>query len=277
MVICKKTENKRAIAYLRVSTSTQVEKGQGLDDQQKQIIDYCKSNNIDIIDTKIDAGISGTNENRNGLYEALDILENNEADYIIVRDIGRLWRDIYNQAYVMKKLEETNKDFISIEEPNLNMENLKNDPSQYLVNTIMQAIANYQRMEIKRKLAHGRQTKASKGEKACGVAPIGYKWDKETNTIVIDNEAAEVVKDIFKQYQELKTLGKLQKYCIKMGYKTQQDKEFSKQALKNILTNTFYKGIVKHGDIEREGNQPIIINKITFGKIQSLLKSNSNI
>jgi DNA invertase Pin-like site-specific DNA recombinase len=275
--MCKKTENKKVVAYLRVSTSTQVEKGQGLDDQQKQIIDYCKNNNINIVSIKVDSGISGTNENRTGLYEALDMLENNEADYIIVRDIGRLWRDIYNQAYVMKKLEECGKDFISIEEPNANMESLKNDPSQYLVNTIMQAIANYQRMEIKRKLAHGRQTKANKGDKACGIAPLGYKWNKETNTIIIDDETSMIVKDIFKQYQELKTLGKLQKYCNKMDYKTQQGKEFSKQSLKNILTNDFYKGIIRHGDIEKEGNQPIIINKITFGKVQSLLKSNSNL
>lgn len=272
-----KNKNKKVVAYLRVSTSTQVEKGQGLDDQKKQIADYCRNNNLEIIDYKVDAGISGTNENRAGLYEALDLLEAKGAEYIIVRDIGRLWRDIYNQAYVMKKLEETGTDFISIEEPNANMENLKNDPSQYLVNTIMQAIANYQRMEIKRKLSHGRTTKASKGDKACGVAPLGYKWDSTNNTITIDESEADIVRDIFKQYQELDSLGKLAKYCNKMDYRTKQGKEFSKQSLKIILTNDFYKGIIRHGDIEKQGNQPIIINKIVFGKIQSQLSKNSNV
>ncbi|MFV3062183.1 recombinase family protein, partial [Clostridium botulinum] len=61
------------------------------------------------------------------------------------------------------------------------------------------------------------------------------------------------------------------------GYKTNRNKNFSKQAIKDILENDFYKGIVTHGDIKKEGNQPILINKIVFGKVQSLLKKNSNL
>jgi DNA invertase Pin-like site-specific DNA recombinase len=133
----------------------------------------------------------------------------------------------------------------------------------------MELLDQYDRMSISLKLAKGRRTKAKSGNKACGTAPIGYKWDNDS--IVVDGEKADVVKTIFSKYLELKSLGKVKNYLDENNITTNANKSFSRQSIKNILENEFYKGMVTHGDIKTTGTHEVLINKITFGKVQSLL------
>ncbi|MFV3120476.1 recombinase family protein, partial [Clostridium botulinum] len=177
------------------------------------------------------------------------------------------------KVLIRREIERAKADIISIEQPTYSIYN--KEPNDFLINGMMELLDQYERMSIALKLAKGRRTRAKSGNKACGVAPIGYKWDN--NKIILDDEVAPVVELIFKKYLELKSLGKVKKYLDIEGYKTNRNKNFSKQAIKDILENDFYKGIVTHGDIKKEGNQPILINKIVFGKVQSLLKKNSNL
>jgi len=112
----------------------------------------------------------------------------------------------------------------------------------------------------------------------CGNAPIGYKWKHEgvqKPLVITDKERALIVNEIFRSYLELKSLGKVQSYLQEQGYKTQQGKKFSTMSIRNILTNCFYLGEVKHFDINVKGQHDALINKITFGKVQSQLKRNN--
>ena len=56
----------RAIAYVRVSTSEQAEHGHGLEAQESAIAEYCKRENLRLVDIESVEGISGSNglENR---------------------------------------------------------------------------------------------------------------------------------------------------------------------------------------------------------------------
>jgi len=66
---------------------------------------------------------------------------------------------------------------------------------------------------------------------------------------------------------------KVKALFTKSGYLTKSNKEYNIQALIDILSNDFYTGIVRHGDLKKEGTHKPLINKITFGKVQSKLKS----
>ena len=80
------------------------------------------------------------------------------------------------------------------------------------------------------------------------------------------------MQDIFEQYIKLKSLAKLKSYCDSKNYKTSTGKDFSKQALKNIIENDFYIGIVTYAGKKTNGEHEPIIEKTIFGVANEVLK-----
>ena len=65
---------------------------------------------------------------------------------------------------------------------------------------------------------------------------------------------------------------KLKDYCDTKGYKTSTGRSFSKQALKIIIENDFYMGIVTYGGKKTVGEHEIIIQEDVFRKANNILK-----
>lgn len=252
-------------AYYRVSTKTQAEKN-GTEMQKDVVRRFCEDKGIVIEQSFEDEGISGTIENRDGLLECMANLE--PADRILVQNTSRLWRKDTVKVFVVRELQKIGADVISIEQPNYTI--YEKDPSNKFFNAIMEALDEYDRDIIAMKLAKGRRARAKSGNKPCGTAPYGYKW--QGNEIVIDFNNNLIVQDIFGQYIELKSLAKLKAYCDSKEYKTSTGKDFSKQALKNIIENDFYIGIVTYAEKKTTGEHQPIVEKSVFDKANEILK-----
>lgn len=252
-------------AYYRVSTQTQAEQN-GIEMQVAEVEKYCKENEIVISGVFKDEGISGTRSDRDGLSDLLATLE--KGDKVLVQNTSRLWRNDSVKVMVHHEMKKCGADIISIEQKTYSI--YSKDPNDFLFNGMMELLDQYERMTISMKLAKGRKARAKTGNKPCGTAPYGYKWQGKEIAIDFNNNL--VVQDIFNQYIELKSLAKLKKYCDEKGYKTSTGKDFSKQALKNIIENDFYIGIVTYAGKKVDGEHERMIDKNIFDVANDILK-----
>lgn len=252
-------------AYYRVSTQSQVEQN-GIEMQIAEVKKYCKEKDITLAGEFKDEGISGTRFDRDGLAELLSVLQ--DGDKVLVQNTSRLWRDQIVAALVQIELTKKDCDIISIEQPTFSV--YDDDPNNFLINFLMQGLDQWERMSIKTKLAKGRKARAKTGNKPCGNAPIGYRWNG--NKIEIDYNNHLIVQDIFNMCLKHKgNLSQIMRDCMDKGYKTTRGKDFSVQAIKNILKNDFYIGIVTYADKKIAGEHEPIIEKPIFEKANEIL------
>jgi site-specific DNA recombinase len=127
---------------------------------------------------------------------------------------------------------------------------------------MMELLDQYQRLEIALKLSRGRKKKAHQGGYSGGRAAYGYKAEKSKRALQIDNEQAEVVKTIFslKEDNPIMSLSQIASIINSKGYRTAQNKLFTKVQIKRILDRkSLYSGIYKYGQIQAKGEYTAII------------------
>ncbi|QSO48416.1 recombinase family protein [Alicyclobacillus mengziensis] len=259
----------RAIGYVRVSTTTQVMKGQGIKTQETAIIDYCKRNQLELVNVFRDEGVSGTVVNREGLTDLLDSLR--EYKKVVVLNTSRLWRSDTVKVLVHRELKKFEADIVSIEQPSYSI--YTKDPSDFLINGMMELLDQYERLSIALKLSKGRRTKVRNGVKGCGRAPLGFVW--RSAQIEVDEESASIVKLIFRKYLELQSVDRVLSYLDEHGFTTPKGTPFRKQSIVDILKNDFYIGTLRHGDLVLKGTHTQLVSSVVFGKVQAQLKRNN--
>lgn len=255
------------IGYIRVSTIGQVKDGYSLDYQRDEIKTFCKKQGWNLLETFIDAGISGAKVDeealeveREGFQDMLTRISASKVDFVVVLNTNRLWRSDIVKVLVHRELKKYSVDVKSIEQPNYSIH--RKDPNDFLVNGLMELLDEYQRMEIAMKLGRGRNMKARQGKYAGGRAAFGYSAKKGQKYLVINHEEAKVIKRLFELRSKFPdwSLSKLANQLNSEDYSTRQGKKFTKVQVKRILDRReFYKGIYKYGDIEAKGvHEPIL-------------------
>jgi len=91
----------KTIAYIRVSTDKQADKGHSLEAQQEKIEAYAKLYDLELIDTVIEAE-SAKNLNREGLQGALELLKSGKAEALIVVKLDRLTRSVADLGHLIE-------------------------------------------------------------------------------------------------------------------------------------------------------------------------------
>ena len=254
-------------AYYRVSTESQVEKN-GIQMQIDVVTRYAAEHGIEIAGVYKDEGISGTKEDREGLYELLATME--DGDRVIVQNTSRLWREDNVKVFVHRALKKIHGDVLSVENERYTI--YKKDPQDKFFNAIMEALDELDRDMIAMKLAKGRKAKARRGGKSCGIAPYGYRWDGRD--IVPDESTAYRVKAMFTEYvNSYGSYTAVARLCKNNGWKTSRGNDFSINSVHNILKNDFYVGVVTWNGAKSEGTHERLIDESLFNEAQRYIGS----
>jgi site-specific DNA recombinase len=120
--------------------------------------------------------------------------------------------------------------------------------------TIFAGMAQYVKDRILAGARAGMKRKAERGEWTGGPMTFGYRIKEEVDTngkrrngrLVIDNSAAAIIRDIYKQVATGKSGPEVARYLDKTGVPTPRQNingKWTKDGVRGIITNTMYKGV----------------------------------
>lgn len=183
--------------YIRLSKEDENEgPSESVTNQQSLLRDFVKKHKLSVYDTYIDDGFSGTNFDRPAFMRMIADIESKKVNMVITKDLSRLGRDyIMTGHYMERYFPENQVRFISLLDGiDTGVESTANDITPF------RAIMNdMYAKDISKKIKSVKRDKQRKGQFIGGKALYGYKMHPtEKNKIVIDEEAAEVVRYIFR-------------------------------------------------------------------------------
>ena len=195
-------ENYSAALYLRLSKEDDKKGGMKIEDDsesiknQKALLEnFAKEQNINIYDIYIDDGYSGTSFQRPDFERMLSDIGAKKINMVLTKDMSRLGRDYIDTGFYMERyFPEHNVRYISLLDGiDTGADNYTDDIAPF------KAIFNdYYAKDISKKITSVKRDKQKKGLFIGGKAPFGYKKSStEKNVIVIDEPAAEIVREMF--------------------------------------------------------------------------------
>ena len=198
MKTANKTPKGITALYCRLSRDDGAEgDSNSIANQKKLLTKYAKEHGFDSFKIYVDDGYTGTNFDRPGFEAMLDDMEMGYISTVIVKDSSRLGRDYLKVGYYTEHyFPEHDIRFIAI---NDGVDSLNNEDDFGAFRNVMNEM--YAK-DISRKIRSSHKLRGSAGE-PLAPPPYGYIKDPENKKRwIIDEEAAEIVRDIFKMCLE---------------------------------------------------------------------------
>ena len=230
---------KRVAAYCRVSTDSE-DQLQSYHSQVKYYTDLINENSDwTMAGVYADEAITGTQiDKRLDFQRLINDCMNGDIDMVITKSISRFARNTLDTLKYVRRLKEINV-AVFFEEENINT--LTMDGELLLV--ILSSVAQQEVENISANVKKGLKMKMQRGELVGFHGCLGYDYDKESKTISINEDEAEIVRYIFKRYLEGAGGSVIAGELENLGYKSPRgSSKWSATTVLGIIKNEKYKG-----------------------------------
>ena len=247
--------------YIRLSKEDEEKEkyseSESIQNQRALLMQYIKENKLNFIAEYVDDGVSGTSFDRPGFNKMIEDIENGRINMVITKDLSRLGRNYVQSGYYTETyFPEHNVRYIAIlDNIDTAIDSANNDiaPFKSILNEMYAK-------DTSKKINSVLQSKRKQGE-YLGTAPYGYKKDPENKYhLIVDEEAARVVKLIFDKYLEGYGTMQIADYLSEQKIPIPSDYNKKKRGTKSItyglwaqstvrfiLSNEIYTGTVIQG------------------------------
>lgn len=306
----------RAADYLRLSKedgdssfSAKKQESDSISSQRALIEGYvAKCPDIELVAEYVDDGYTGTNFDRPDFKKMMAAVERGEINCIIVKDLSRFGREYIDAGqYIEKIFPQKGVRFIAI---NDHYDSIgASGTGDGLIVPFKNLINDSYSRDISIKVRSNLDTKRRRGEFIGNFAVYGYQRDPEDkNRLVVDEDAAEVVREIFRWKIEgvnsMKIADRLNERGVlcpaaykkakgsryATSFQTRQQALWSHVSIRRILTNEVYCGVLVQGRrttanykvkkviqkdecdwVRIEGTHEAIIDHAQFNLVQRLM------
>ena len=298
------TRKWRVWIYYRLSRDDDKEMN-SLKNQRRILLDYIDRYGHEFAGESFDDNVSGMTFDRDGIEEIYQAASENKMDVVLVKDLSRLGREKIQTAMFIEYLRTHNIRVISVSD---NTDSFNEDDEMHM--EMVQLMNHLYAKDVAKKVRVGYRQK-QKDEGVCNMPPMGYYKDKNTNEIIIMEEPANIIKEIYMMYldgygfkaiaEKLNKDGKKSpSYYQKLYNNKKQGYNkpsitfkylWDSTAVKRVLINEFYTGtlichieesnkvkkirrkVPKDEQFRHENYAPAIIPKDVWDKVQMLIES----
>lgn len=258
------TKKNKAAIYVRVSTQGQVDEGYSLEEQIDLLTNYCEMKNWTLYDVYVDPGISGKNMHRPEIERLTRDAKRKLFDIVLIYDLKRLGRSQKENIVLVEDV--FNKNGIRLVSFTENFD--ASTPVGKMVFGMLSAYAELDRANIAERMLMGKIGRAKAGKAmSWGMPPFGYTYNKETESLELDESKAPIVEMIFSEYLKGASVNQIVKKLNSMSYNG-KDYNWKHHAVTVILENPTYCGMSRYMGEIYEANHKPIIDKKTFDLTQ---------
>ena len=254
---------KKALLYIRVSTSKQDQDGHSIPMQKERLVAFCKAKGWVVAGVYVDPGFSGATLDRPGMNALISAVEAKKGDVVLVYKLDRLSRSQRDVLEVLEDILEPNGvDFVSMQE--------SFDTSTVYGKAMLGILSVFGQMErgvITERTMMGRVGRAEKGLfHGGGTDPIGY--DYIDGELVINEEEADQVRAVYDMYAAGVSVTEISRRME--GYTTKHGDWSHTSTIGNVLDNPLYAGKVRFDGVVAEGQQTAIVDQAVNKKVKAL-------
>ena len=289
--------------YCRLSRDDELSGDSNSIVHQKEILSaYAEKRGFENTRFYVDDGCSGTNFNRPDFLRMMDDVNNGLVGTIIVKDMSRFGRDYIMVGYYTEiMLPQMDIRFIAVND-NVDSENQADNDFTPFRNIINEWYAK----DTSKKIRSVLKAKGNSGKHLSVIPPFGYKKDpNDKEKWIIDEDAAQIVRKIYRLYLDGNTIGGIARKLTAEGIETPKlyaenrgikhykaatyPEIWSRISVEYILSNYEYTGSTVNFKTKRksfknkkqwiqskedwavfEGTQEAIIDKETFETVQKM-------
>ena len=180
--------------YCRLSSDDDLQgESNSITNQKAMLQSYAENNGFGNIQFYVDDGFSGTNFNRPDFVRMIDDVKAGKIGVVITKDLSRFGRDyLMTGQYIEMILPDYNVRYIAV---NDGVDTLRNDNEMMVFKNVFN---DWYARDTSKKIKAVVNAKGQSGKSLSTIPPYGYIKDpKDKNHWIVDEEAAEVAREIF--------------------------------------------------------------------------------
>ena len=227
------------VAYVRVSTEVQVERGSSLADQEAAIREWAERAGHQVVAVCADEGVSGSNglDTRKGLYAALSAITAGQAEGLAVYNLDRLARKLTVQEGVLGQVWAGGHKVFSVEDQGEVVEDDPSDPMRTAMRQMRGVFAQLERGMLVMRMYNGRMAKLARGGHAHGAPPFG--WQAEGGELVEDGAEQEALHLICELHDQGYSTRTIAEHMVIEGFSPRRAAKWQSTTVAKIIRRVY--------------------------------------
>ena len=267
----------RYFLYARKSTDTEDKQVLSIEAQLSELRALARRDGLGVVQEFVEKRSAKT-PGRPVFEEMMRLVERGEAQGILCWKIDRLSRNPVDSGRISWLLQEaTIGKIITHERVYLPHDNV-------LLMSVEFGMANQYVRDLSANVARGLRAKARRGVYP-SIAPLGYRNDVRTRSIIVDKKKAPIIRAAFELYAQGKSrYDDIARFLFERGIMTGATRGWTKgggkplkrEQIAFLLSNPFYAGRFRYAGEMYDGAHAPIISRELFDRVQKVLKARSN-